>query len=367
MVKSIKHFEEKSIKIFESLEDEFFKHPEQMAEYITGITEELHKIGLLMLKESLENMNQLLKESGKRKSSWLIEKDSKKQLITSLGTVYFTKTLFTNRDTGEMEYLLDRVLGMEKHERMTEDAEARMLKEAVQTSYRRGGEESSLESSVSKQTVKNRIHTLEFPQNTEKPEKKREVEYLYIEADEDHTSLQFREKKGDLIKNENHQKNNCLITKLVYVHEGIEPEAPKSKRYRLVNPYYFCRVCEGKDNERFWDEIYGYIEDHYDLSKVKKIYLNADGGSWIETGKKRIRGLTYVLDEFHLQKYMIRLTSHMKDSTDDARKELYDAIRKQTKADFIKIVECLKNYLPKERRESGIRRLEESRDYILSN
>jgi len=142
MVKSIKHFEEKSIKIFENLEDEFFKHPEQMAEYITGITEELHKIGLLMLKESLENMNQLLKESGKRKSSWLIEKDSQKQLITSLGTVYFTKTLFTNRDTGEMEYLLDRILGMEKHERMTEDAEARMLKEAVQTSYRRGGEES---------------------------------------------------------------------------------------------------------------------------------------------------------------------------------------------------------------------------------
>ena len=87
-------------------------------------------------------MNQLLKESGKRKSSWLIEKDSQKQLITSLGTVYFTKTLFTNRDTGEMEYLLDRILGMEKHERMTEDAEARMLKEAVQTSYRRGGEES---------------------------------------------------------------------------------------------------------------------------------------------------------------------------------------------------------------------------------
>jgi len=57
----------------------------------------------------------------------------------------------------------------------------------------------------------------------------------------------------------------------------------------------------------------------------------------------------------------------MKDSTDDARKELYDAIRKQTKADFIKIVECLKDYLPQERRESGIRRLEESRDYILSN
>ena len=35
-------------------------------------------------------------------------------------------------------YLLDRIIGLEKHERITEDAQARMLKEAVQTSYRRG-------------------------------------------------------------------------------------------------------------------------------------------------------------------------------------------------------------------------------------
>ena len=38
-------------------------------------------------------------------------------------------------------YLLDRIIGLEKHERITEDAQARMLKEAVQISYRRGGEE----------------------------------------------------------------------------------------------------------------------------------------------------------------------------------------------------------------------------------
>ena len=77
-----------------------------------------------------------------------------------------------------------------------------------------------------------------------------------IEADEDHVSLQFHERKGDLIKNNNGQKNNCQITKLVYVHEGIEPEAPQSKRYKLINPHYFCRVCDGKDNEAFWDEVY---------------------------------------------------------------------------------------------------------------
>lgn len=77
----------------------------------------------------------------------------------------------------------------------------------------------------------------------------KEVKYLYLEADEDHVSLQFHEKKGDLRENENHQKNNCLITKLVYVHEGIEKKAPKSKRHKLVDPYYFCGVNTGEENK----------------------------------------------------------------------------------------------------------------------
>ena len=367
MIKSIKHFAEESINIFEKLEDDFFKHPEKMAEYVKGITKELHKAGILMIQESLEQMNQQLKDSGKRTTGWYVEKDSQKQLVTSLGTVHFTKTLFMNRETGKMEYLLARILGLEKHERITEDAITEMLKEAVQISYRRGGEESSLEGTVSKQIVKAKLHGLKFPKDTKKPEKKKEVEYLYIEADEDHVSLQFRERKGDLIESSNGQKNNCLITKLVYVHEGIEPEASQSKRYKLINPYYFCRVCDGKDNEALWDEIYEYMNEHYELEKVKKIYLNADGDGWIETARSRIKGLSYVLDELHLQKYLIRLISHMKDSADDALRELKTAIRRGTKAELCEIVERLKNALPEESANTGTKRLEQSRDYILEN
>ena len=321
MINSIKYFEEECIKRFEKLEDDFMKEPQKLAEYVLGLTEELHKVGIRMIQESLEEMNEMLRKSQKRLQHWVVESHTTKQLITSLGTVTYEKTLFKNRETGECEYLLDRIMGLEKHERISQDALARMLKEAVQTSYRRGGEETSLTTDVKKQTVKNKIHELEFPRNEEKPEKKKEVEYLYIEADEDHASLQFREKKGDLKGNENHQKNNCLITKLVYVHEGIEKEAPKSKRNKLVNPYYFCGTGYSEDNAAFWDEVYEYINHHYDLDKVKKIYLNADGGGWIKSGMRRIAGIVYVLDEFHLEKYLTKLTSHMKDSREDAANE----------------------------------------------
>ena len=364
MINSIRYFEEECINRFEKLEDDFMKEPQKLAEYVLGLTEELQNLGLRIIQESLEEMNTMLRKSKKRLQRWVVESNETKQLITSLGTVTFKKTLFTNRETGESEYLLDRIMGFEKHERISEDAFAKMLKEAVQTSYRRGGEATSLTTDVKKQTVKNKIHELEFPRNEEKPEKKKEVDYLYIEADEDHASLQFREKRGDLKENENHQKNNCLITKLVYVHEGIEKEAPKSKRHKLVNPYYFCGTGYSEDNSAFWDEVYEYINNHYDLDKVKKIYLNADGGGWIKSGMKRIAGITYVLDEFHLEKYLTKLTSHMKDSREDAANELRTAIRSKTKKDFEEIVDCLEGCLEN---ETGIKRIAEAKEYILSN
>ena len=65
---------------------------------------------------------------------------------------------------------------------------------------------------------------------------KKTVDYLYIEADEDHVALQFREKKGDITKNEYHQKNNGAIAKLIYVHEGTEKET--DHRHVLKNTYY---------------------------------------------------------------------------------------------------------------------------------
>lgn len=374
MINSIKYFEENSIKIFEKLEIDFMNDPTKVAELVRGVTTEVHKLGLRIIQECLEDTDKLIKESVLRKKHWNIERHDTKQLITSLGTVAFGKTLFVDKETGKRAYLLDRMMGIEKHERFTEDAIANLLEEAVQTSYRRGGEAASLEDDVSKQAVMKKIHALEFPMDDSKPEKKKVVEYLYIEADEDHIALQFNKRKGDLEISTNGRKNNCVISKLVYVHEGLKPESiintgtedeRNSKRWELISPHYFCRVCNGKENELYWDEIFNWINNHYDIAKIKKIYLNADGGSWIQAGPKRIDGITYVLDEFHLQKYVTKLTSHMLDSVDDARNEIYQALRKDKKKEFIEITERLKDALKNP--ETGEKRINESRDYILNN
>lgn len=150
MINSIKYFEENSIKIFEKLEIDFMNDPTKVAELVRGVTTEVHKLGLRIIQECLEDTDKLIKESVLRKKHWNIERHDTKQLITSLGTVAFGKTLFVDKETGKSAYLLDRMMGIEKHERFTEDAIANLLEEAVQTSYRRGGEAASLEDDVSK-------------------------------------------------------------------------------------------------------------------------------------------------------------------------------------------------------------------------
>ena len=50
MIKSIEYFEKKCIKKFEELENNFMREPDRLAEYVLGLTDELHKLGLEMIR-----------------------------------------------------------------------------------------------------------------------------------------------------------------------------------------------------------------------------------------------------------------------------------------------------------------------------
>ena len=361
MIKSIQQFEEVGVKNLAGVLEKFVKEPEKQAEFIYGITESVIELGLHMIAETFESMDTELRLSGLRVQNWVISRRDETSLITSLGTVKYHKTLFKNKKTGACAYLLDQIMGLESHSRMTEDAEAQMLEEAVDSSYRRGGIKASLSDTVSKQTVKNKVHELKFCVRTEPVETKKQVDCLYIDADEDHVSLQYLEKKGDIVK----PRSNTSMPKIAYVYEGIEAIAPKSERMKLVCPKYFGGVYEGtKGVEMFWREIYDYLEATYDLAYVKHIYINGDGAGWIKNGRKWIAGATFVLDSFHLQKYIIAATSHLLDSCEEARSELYHAIHKKAKwmavGTFEKILQATEQ-------ENQKKKVETSKNYILSH
>jgi len=362
MIKSIQQFEEVGVKKLEKLLKTFVQEPQKHAEFIYGMTDHVIQLGLDLIAETFESMDDELRESGFRKRNWVISRRDKTSLITSLGTVTYHKTLFKNKKTGVCAYLLDKVMGLESHARMTEDAQAQMLEEAVDSSYRKGGIRASLTDQVSKQTVKNKVHELKFCVEEKKVNKsKKQVPYIYIDADEDHVSLQYLEKKGDIRK----PRNNTSMPKIAYVYEGIKPEAPNSDRLKLVNPKYFGGLYEESTGvEQFWREIYNYLSETYDLDYVKHIYIQGDGASWIKSGRKCIAGSTFVLDKFHMQKYIIAATSHLQDSAEDARSELYRAIHKRAKwmaeETFAKILDATE-------RESGRKKVEICKKYLLGH
>lgn len=330
----------------------------KIAEMVQGVTKGVVELGLSIIAEEWESYDELLRKRKDLRPEWYVVRRDENTLLTSLGSVRYHKTLFKNKVTGEYEYLLDRIMGLEKHARLTEDAEAQLLKEAVQTSYRRGGESASISGdAVSKETVMNKIHALHFPKAEPQKEKKT-LKYLYIDADEDHVSLQYINEKGDIKK----PRTNTIMPKLIYVYEGITNE---NGRNELINKRHFGGVYEGgKEIEQLWKEVWDYIEASYDIDAIKKVYINGDGAAWIKSGQKLIPKGKFVLDRFHMHKYIIGATSHLKDSVEDARSELYRAVYKKQKKDAEKVFEKILGVTEGEGKQKTV---EAAKTYILEN
>ena len=168
------------------------------------------------------------------------------------------KWLYRGKDK-EYKYLFDAHLMIRKKARYKVDAESKVMEEVIETSYRRGGENASISTSLTKQTTMNMLKELNIPKRNYVIFNKRKVEYLYVDADEDHIALQKEEKFAE-------------INKLIYVYEGIEKEAPKSERKKLINPHYFGGIStKESDNTRLWQEVVDYIEEAYDTKNIKMI------------------------------------------------------------------------------------------------
>lgn len=358
MINSIQHFCQNGVKNLEKVMVDYSADMTKIAEMVQGVTKGVVDLGLSIIAEEWENYDELLRTRKDLRPEWYIVRRDETTLLTSLGSVTYHKTLFKNKITGEHEYLLDRIMGMEKHARMTEDAEAKLLEEAVQTSYRKGGESVSVSGEVvSKETAMHKIHALNFPRVKPRPEKKA-LKYLYIDADEDHVSLQYINKKGD-IKN---PRTNTIMPKLIYVYEGITHE---NGRNELINKKHFGGIYEGgKSIEQLWKEVSDYIEASYDTEELIKIYINGDGAAWIKSGQMLLDKAKFVLDRFHMHKYIIGATSHLLDSVEDARSEIYCAIYKKKKH---QAEEAFEKILAVTESEAKRKTVEAAKAYILGN
>ena len=358
MINSIQQFQVEGVKKLSEVFNHYTGDLTKIAEMVYGVTDEVTKLGCQMIAEEWDSFDELLRNRKDVRKGWHIVRRDETSLITSLGEVIYKKTLFKNTETGESCYLLDQLMGLEKHVRITEDAEARVLKEASESSYRKGGAQASIKGdTISKEAVMNKLHRLDFPRIavSEKMERKS----IYIDADEDHVSLQYLDQKGDIKK----PRQNTIMPRIIYVYEGVDTE--KDGRPRLVNTKYFGGVYEGtKEIKKLWNEVLDYLNEAYDLDAVENIYINGDGASWIRSGVNIIPKSKFALDKYHMHKYILAATSHLEDSAEDARSEIYRAIHKKKKwmaeGIFDKIIEITE-------RDTKQKAVEKAKAYILGN
>ena len=336
-----------------------------IADVVLLVQEYVNKLGTDIIQEVLEEVDRGIKDSPYRKEKWQVVNTESNTLLTSMGNVTYTRTRFRNKADGHTSILTDEQFGIEPHARMTEDVVINIINEATDSSYRKGGLCASISDRVSKQTVKNIIHNIDFESSKrESPKTKKQVKVLYVNADEDHVAAQFWAHKGDLKTDESGYKSNTIMPKLIYVYEGIEKQGPKSKRNELKGQHYFGGLYEGSQNEELWLEVAKYIDETYDIEFLERVYISGDGASWIKQGVNWIPKSRFVLDNYHQQKYIHASVVHLLDSADDVKDMIQDAIsfedKKALKEVYRKILGVTEN-------QNKYQQVLDAERYLLNN
>ncbi|WP_066495576.1 ISLre2 family transposase [Abyssisolibacter fermentans] len=364
MYDSILHFNEFGVKVLEKIIKTFIEDKTQtIGDLVDMLNKPLQELQCNIISEVFELIDEIYRNDISRKKNWSIIRKDSNSFMTTCGEVKYKRTYFKSKKTGEREYLADKAVGINSHMRISDDVVVKTLENVADYSYRLSGENATnTEDIISKQAVLKQVHDLEIPKAKKVCTEKRKVKVLYIDADEDHVSLQFSNKKGDLEKDKYGRKQNTIMPRLVYVYEGVEKETLNGKRNKLINRHYFGGIYSKPEN--LWQEVVEYIDENYYDDELEKIYLSGDGASWIKTGIEVIGAkCKFVLDNYHLNKYITQATSHLGDTKDDYKQAIFDEFSFENKKNIKKIFREIIELTTTETKKEAVRRCKE---YILS-
>jgi hypothetical protein len=315
-----------------------------ISDFTKDLEAELHRAGTLMVGEALETLDRTVKESKERKQHWHVERiNDVNSLATTMGLVSYKRTYYTNKKTGEYAYLSDELVGIESHQRKDMNVAAMLVAKATHGSYQQAADQTSFSGINSKTTVMNEIRKLgAIPNEAAAIEKaKRTITTLYIEADEDHVAL---------------QNGSSDIVKIIYVHEGIQKVS--KGRNKLLNVRYFTDAKQS--SEELWLDVAKYIEEAYNVETITKVFISGDGAPWIKEGLNWIEKSVFVLDKFHLAKYVRTATAHMDYTREPLWNYIHQGMRRATE-DLLNII--LSNTEGQHKREV----VRQAKTYILNN
>ena len=252
------------------------------------------------LKDLLEKLDYNYCKSIERKRKYHIKYKTSRTILTIFGEVTYFRYFYKSKVNNNCFCYIDRLLGLKKYDYFDPYIKAEILDFVSDNNYSKTanhinsliGNRININKNtkyVSRQTVRNII----LNEKIAKPKTKKlnDVDELYIISDE----------KWIPTQNNKHKK---VMQKSIVVFDGFNTIG---KRKYLNNKMTFS----GR-NENFIFDCINYIEDAYDTSKIKRLYMLGDGANWIKNLKYYFNynqniEIIQGLDKFHFKQTLWRI------------------------------------------------------------
>ncbi len=225
-------------------------------------------------------------------------KDTRSASVPTLfGDVTFKRRYYEDVETKDYVHL--EVLGVKAGQASPCLATAAVIQAVIDPSYRAARE--SLEQScgyqiISHETIRQLIIRMgkqieqEEAEKCRKPEGKRRVPVIFIEAD------------GYWVPMQKHVKNKREIRMMVS-HERWQKKTPGSNEYELINKTHYLAL----DSQDFWENASRYLYSHYEIDEETMVVINGDRPRWIRQGTEYFPKAIYQADRYHVKRDLRRL------------------------------------------------------------
>ncbi len=320
-----------------------------LSKFTEDLNDRLMQLGYELTKFSLEYAEDIIFKLKERKQEFESLEIDDRKIVTIFGEVDFKRRYYLDRTTSERVYLLDEYFKIAPKERLLENVETKLIEEAIESNYEKAGKVVAYKTEISKQTVMNKISELKINLEAEKSTMKKVVDNIYCIADEDHVHL---------------QKGGIEEPRLIVVYDSVTKDG---KRLKLCNKKHFGGVYKSRIDD-LWEEVLTYLDNIYELDKVKNIYVLGDGANWIKTGLEWLPKSINILDKFHLTKVVNGIVGK---ETKENAKEKAEYKRRIYRSFYAFNFEETKNIvyeiLAEEMEENTRKKKEKLLGYILNN
>lgn len=327
---------------------------------IKSFDEVVNKGIILAIKSYIENLDYEYTNSYERKQKYNIKDYCERTILTIFGEITIKRHFFKSKLDNKSFCYVDRKLGLKKYQYFDPYIQALVIEKASEDSISKAcrdineliGNRVTLNKKtkyLSRQSARNIIlnSLLSEEVNTELDT----PEELYIIADEKWISTQ-RKKDGSKHKKNDHDKK--VMTKSIVIFDGYNKDG---KRRYLKNKKVFA-----SPTKNIIDESLDYINNVYNIDKIKRIFVMGDGANWIKNLPQHYNfnkdiDVIFCLDKFHLKQALHHLAM-----SQSYEVYLLKFVLENNKKSFDVLVDFIKNNNPK--REDTINRKYE---YIISN